>query len=436
MVVEKEYQDKVLPGIFLFGEPLAGKTEAELKDYFRLKNEKIGQRKTEFYFNDQGEKHWEVRPSSIEFRCDEKLITQILNQGRTGQRMKDLRALYRLVVFPQEIKPEFAYSREKLEGFVSAVSAEIDRPVQDALFEFRGGKVVTFQVSKEGRSLKREEIKSLIILAFSQMPGKETVALELPVEKLVPKITTAESNRLGIKELLGEGESFFNDSIPTRIHNIALAASYLHGVVITPGETFSFSAKVGAITAETGYQQAYVIKEKKTILEDGGGVCQVSTTMFRAALNAGLPIVERHPHYYRVGFYEQGGYPPGLDAAVYPPSPDFKFLNDTPSYLLIQTEIDQSRKRLAFKIFGTADGRKIELQKPVIHSQTPPPEPTYIDDPTLPAGVIKRTDQAHWGAKVSVKRRVIKADGTTKEDKEFWSTYVPWPAVYQRGTGQ
>jgi len=158
--------------------------------------------------------------------------------------------------------------------------------------------------------------------------------------------------------------------------------------------------------------------------------------LFRAALNAGLPIVERKAHYYRVGFYEQGGYPPGLDATVYPPSPDLKFKNDTPAHILIQTIVDKEAKRLVFQLYGTSDGRRVEISKPVIHSQIPPPEPVYIDEPSLPAGVIKRIDSAHWGAKVSFTRKVFNADGSLKEEQTFWSNYVAWPAVFQRGVRQ
>jgi vancomycin resistance protein YoaR len=434
------YEGKVYPGVFAYGNPMAGKTVWQLEEFLAEKEKEVEAQKVIFFWKnppDGGEKRYEFVPSMIEFQLDKSgMINELITVGRTENGMKNFLELYRLLIFPIEVKPSFKYSQEKLNQSVLPIETEVNRPVQDALFEFKGGKAVNFQVSKEGRMVDSKQVKSLIVLAFSQMEPAKLLALDLPVETVYPKITTAQTNSLGIKEKLAEGESFFKDSIPGRVHNIILAASYLHGVVIAPGEVFSFAKRIGDISAETGYKQAYVIREKKTVLEDGGGVCQVSTTMFRAALNAGLPVTERQAHYYRVGFYEQGGYPPGLDATVYPPSPDLKFKNDTNTYILIQTIVDQPNKRLAFELYGTSDGRRVEMQKPVIHSQTPPPEPIYVDEPSLKAGVVKRLDTAHWGAKVSFLWKVFNTDGSIKESREFWSNYVPWPAVYQRGTGQ
>ena len=123
-------------------------------------------------------------------------------------------------------------------------------------------------------------------------------------------------NDLGVKELVGSGYSTYSGSIENRVFNVSHGASKINGVLIPPGETFSFNKTVGDITAATGFKQAYVIKSGRTVLDDGGGICQVSTTLFRAALNAGLPIVNRTAHAYRVGYYEQG-FPPGIDATIY-----------------------------------------------------------------------------------------------------------------------
>lgn len=448
--IKRKYEGKIYPGIYLFGEAVSGKGIEEIEEILAKKEEEINQQKVIFYWQGNGvkpgggnatlvgEKRWEIIPQMIDWQINRQAtINELLTKGREGNDLENFFLLYRLVLFPLEVKPTFKFSEEKLSSIIDQIALEVDRPVQDALFEFKGGKVLNFQQSKEGRELDKGEVKKLVSLAFSRVSGeKPTIALDLPVKTILPKVTTDQSNNLGIRELLAEGESFFKDSIPNRVHNIILASSYLHGIVIPPGEIFSFAAKIGDISATSGYKPAYVIKQKQTVLEDGGGVCQVSTTLFRAALNAGLPIVERKAHYYRVGYYEQGGYPPGLDATVYPPSPDLKFKNDTPAYILIQTVIDKEAKRLAFQLYGTSDGRRVEVQKPIIHSQTPPPEPIYVDEPSLPAGVIKRIDSAHWGAKVSFVRKVWNADGSLKEEQTFWSNYVPWPAVYQRGAGQ
>ena len=194
--------------------------------------------------------------------------------------------------------------------------------------------------------------------------------------KVKPVLTTDKANTFGIKELIGSGTSLFKDSMDSRVYNINLASQRLNGILVAPNETFSFDKALGDISAFTGYKQAYVIANGRTVLGDGGGVCQVSTTFFRALLNAGLPIVERHAHAYRVGYYEEDS-PPGLDATIYSPTVDLKFRNDTGNYILIQSVINLSQDRLTFFLYGKKDGRTVVMTNPVITSQTPPPPPLY-----------------------------------------------------------
>ena len=160
-----------------------------------------------------------------------------------------------------------------------------------------------------------------------------------------------------------------------------------------------------------------MIKEGKTILDDGGGVCQVSSTLFRALLNSGLPITERQAHAYRVSYYEQGS-SPGLDATVYSPSPDLKFVNDTPGYILIEATADTKNYSLVFEIYGTSDGRVASITKPVVTGVVAPPEDLYQDDPSLPSGTIKQIDYKAWGAKVTF-NYVVTRDGQEIINKTF-----------------
>jgi vancomycin resistance protein YoaR len=246
-------------------------------------------------------------------------------------------------------------------------------------------------------------------------------------------IKTEEVNDLGIKELLGRGISYFRGSIASRIHNIQIASSRLNGILIPPGETFSFNQTLGEVSQATGYKEAYIIKEGRTILGDGGGVCQVSTTFFRATLDAGLPIIERAPHAYRVYYYEQNSQV-GVDATVWEPSPDLKIKNDTPAHILVQAYVNPSQYRLTFEFYGTSDGRKATISKSRIWDQTPPPPDLYQDDPTLPTGTTKQIDWSAWGAKVAFDWKVERG-GEILQERTFYSSYRPWQAVFLRGTG-
>lgn len=320
-------------------------------------------------------------------------------------------------------------NQEKLTNFLKDVASKINQPVAEAKFQFdsQNHRVTEFQAAQQGQELDIEKTAQLLSQALTQN-GKTNI--DLPVKKVLPKVTTADANNLGINKLLGEGVSNFAGSITNRIFNIGLAASRLNGALVPPGETFSFNKTVGEISGATGYKQAYVIKSGRTVLDDGGGVCQVSTTLFRAALNSGVPITERTAHAYRVGYYEQG-FPPGLDATVFSPSVDFKFKNDTPAHILVQARVEGTT--LYIDLYGTDDGRISKLTTPVILSQTPPLPELRQDDPTLPKGEVKQVDWPAWGANVSFSRTVTK-NGETLISESWKSNYRSWQAVYLVGT--
>lgn len=332
---------------------------------------------------------------------------------------------------------EIAFDENELNKKIAAAAPLIEKDPVDAIYNFvpnagpdKKGRVTTFRPSKDGLTIDREKIKQIIVQAGRK---QTSIFVNLPTKIIPPLISSSTADLLGIKNLLGRGESYFYDSIPGRIYNIDLGTGKINGSLIAPNEIFSFNTAIGTVSAVFGFAKAYAIKEGKTVLDDGGGVCQVSTTLYRAVLNAGLPVIERHAHSYRVGFYEQGGFLPGMDATVYPPSPDLKFKNDTGGWILIQTDFDKVNHKLTFDLFGTSDGRQTAITDPVITSSSSPPNPIYEDDPNSPIGQIKQTDTAHYGAKVYFKRQVFK-DNKIYIDETVWSTYIPWPARFLRGT--
>ena len=342
------------------------------------------------------------------------------------------------------LKPNSEYNLPELDSIVKGVELQLNRDPLDSVFIFDEGKVKEFTPSSDGIRVDSKQLSEEILnylqdiekqsdmLPEEQNGKPEQIDIQIPLTKIPPKITTENINNLGIKELIGRGDSKFAGSIPSRIHNVSLASSKFNGILIAPGEIFSFNKMLGDVSKYTGYQQAYVIRDGQTVLGDGGGVCQVSTTLFRATLNAGLPIVERRAHSYRVGYYEQGS-PPGIDATVYDPTTDLKIINDTPKHILIQTKVDVYAKTLVFELYGTSDGRVATITKPVITNMTPPPEDLYTDDPTLPMGQIKQIDYKAWGAKVYFKYSVIR-NGEIVFEKTFYSNYQPWQAKFLRGT--
>src|SRR3989304_2099101 len=324
---------------------------------------------------------------------------------------------------------------ENINALSEKIGDYFNQPAKDSVFVFESGKVTEFTPSEYGIDVNAKDLKDKIVNARDILATNSQSELEIvpAYAKTNPKVTTGDINNLGIKEKIGAGFRTFKGSAASRIHNIELASSRLNGVLISPGEILSFNKTLGDVSKVTGYQQAYIIQDGQTILGDGGGVCQVSTTFFRAALNAGMPIVERRAHSYRVSYYEQG-FPPGLDATVFDPTTDLKIKNDTEKYILIQTIFDKKNNSLTFNLYGTSDGRVATVGKSVTSGTTPPPDDLYIDDPTLKAGVIKQIDYKSWGAKVFFSYKVER-EGNVLFEKIFYSNYQPWQAKFLKGTG-
>ncbi len=331
-------------------------------------------------------------------------------------------------------------TNSKIEKEIDEISKNINRePVEPTLTVSRANndtikRVTSFTPSVDGMSVKTDELLAEFISKLNLLTSTDQseAKIEIPVAKTSPKFNIGDVNNLGITTLIGKGYSKFRGSIPSRVHNVALAASRINGVLIAPGETFSFNQALGDVSKLTGYKEAYIIQDGKTVLGDGGGVCQVSTTLFRAVLDAGLPITERRGHSYRVTYYEQDS-GVGLDATVFAPTTDFKFTNDTPTYILIQTSVNQKDMTAYFELYGTSDGRKSTVTKPVVYDQVPPPEDLFIDDPTLANGVIKQIDHKAWGAKSKFDYTVTR-NGETIYQKTFLTVYKPWQAKFLRGT--
>lgn len=232
--------------------------------------------------------------------------------------------------------------------YIADVAGDVDRPPVNARVAFTNGQLVISGQPKDGLVIDRSASVTQVAQAFIQ-PSRTTT---LPIVAKPADIRQETLPRLGITQLIGSATTTFGGSPPNRTYNIGVGARRFDGVLIKPGQEFSFNEVLGDVGPETGYLPELVIKENKTVPEYGGGLCQVSTTTFRAALAAGLPITARTNHAYAVHYYA----PIGMDATIYPPEPDLRFKNNTPGYILVQTR--QAGTSLTYDFFGTSDGRK------------------------------------------------------------------------------
>lgn len=298
------------------------------------------------------------------------------------------------------------------------------------LVDWNGGRLQITTPGTPGSGLDADQ-------ALAQINGalySDVRRVELPVAALPPPVTESNLASLGIVAPVGVGVSSFANSADYRITNIGAGARQMHGHLLPPGASFSFNEHLGPVTAERGFVEGLAIIDNRTQKEWGGGLCQVSTTVFRAAFFGGLPITERHEHSFRIGWYEELGEPPGLDAAIFTGVQDMRFVNDTGGWLLIQSSVDLQRQRLTIALYGAPSSRVVDYDYQILERTPAPTEPVYVDDPELPAGTQRKTDTARGGLKVELYRTVYE-NGRLRSRDTFPTTFKPWPDIYVRGTG-
>jgi vancomycin resistance protein YoaR len=315
----------------------------------------------------------------------------------------------------------------------------VDRLPKNARFIFNDetGQIEPISASSIGRVMDVDA--SIKAINEALLRGEHTVALVVGEQQ--PAVAdTASGADLGITQPIISHTTYFYGSSSERIQNIVAASSPFHGVLVAPGETFSMGNTLGDVSLENGFAEALIIYGGRTIKGVGGGVCQVSTTLFRTVFFGGFPVVERYSHAYRVSYYEKtisGDIDPslaGLDATVYFPLVDFKFVNDTPYWMLMETYVNVSARTLTWKIYSTPDGRSVTWETTGPTNVVPPPPPIFEENPELKAEQISQIDYPAQGADVNVTRTIWRA-GQIYFSDNFETHYQPWSAVCEYGTG-
>ncbi|MBI3952676.1 MAG: VanW family protein [Candidatus Doudnabacteria bacterium] len=326
-------------------------------------------------FKDQS---WQINPSAVTVSG-----SSVRNAGSLLGLAKE-----KITGSPSPVQQKI-FSDSTLEA-INQIALEINQKSEQAKLVLEGERTKEFSPGKDGQSLDTNKLSQLLL------SGQDKFSL--PVVTSSSSIKLSETNSLGINELVATGESNFKGSPKNRITNIRVGSAKFNGVIIRPGEEFSFNKFLGDVDAEHGFLPELVIKRTGVVPEFGGGLCQVSSTTFRAAMNAGLPIVERRAHSFAVQYYA----PQGSDATIYPGVTDLRFTNNLNSSLLVWTRIEGTR--LFFDFYGTKDDRIVEFDGPVQYD--------------------KKTD----GSMKATWTRRVKLNGTTTE-QVFRSTYLP-PALF------
>ncbi len=333
--------------------------------------------------------------------------------------------------------PEFR--QELLAAYLYDLAARVNIWPQNARFIFNDEtrQIDLLSSSAMGRALDVQASLAAVQNALSQRQAGAVLIFN-SIEPAVNDTKTAAE--LGITELVNMESTYFYGSSEARVQNIEKAASEFHGLLVPPGATFSMAANMGEVSLDNGYSEALIIYNGRTIEGVGGGVCQVSTTLFRTAFFAGFPIIERYPHAYRVSYYEKtagngrDSNLAGLDATVYVPLVDLKFTNDTPYWLLMETYVDRASNRLTWKFYSTSDGRSVEWLTTGPVNVVEAKKPIYKLNKELDAGKIKQVDWEADGADVKIERSVFRDGGLFFSDS-FYTHYDPWRAIYEYGPG-
>jgi vancomycin resistance protein YoaR len=317
--------------------------------------------------------------------------------------------------------------KNKISDWLSKKAApQIEIPASDARFQMKDGRVIQFSKNQNGLAIDIDQTWQNLTSAWLK-GGKNSI--NIAVATVTSNMAADQITNLGVTEIIGTGHSNFSGSPKNRIRNINVGAASLNGLLIPPGAEFSTDTSLGTVDASTGYLPEMTIMGDKTVPQFGGGLCQIGTTMFRAALASGFPITARAAHSYRVVYYE----PAGTDATIFQPWPDLRFVNDSPNYILIQARI--SGNDLYFDFWGTKDGRVVEQTDPTIFNIVKPETTKFVETLDLKPGEKKCTERAHNGADAFFDYKVTYPDGTIKQ-KRFTSHYVPWREVCLIGVAQ
>lgn len=320
---------------------------------------------------------------------------------------------------------------EAVRGFLDQLAPELRTAPVDARFIFNDEtkQLEVLQPSQDGREL---DITNTLPLFENAVFSTNDRSVPLVFQTALPRVRdTMTAQELGITEEVISATTYYAGSTANRRTNIQVAASQFHGIVIPPHTVFSFNQYLGDVSEEEGYETGLIILGDQTITGVGGGVCQVSSTLFQAAFYGGFPIVERYPHGYRVAYYEAGE-GPGMDATVFSPIVDFKFENDTDYHLLLEVYVRPANSSMEFKLYSTSVGRQVTKEGPYVRNVTPPGSAIYQSTPGVRRGQAIQIDYAVSGADVYVYRTIKDADGHIIVDKEeFFSRYIPWAAQFQ-----
>jgi vancomycin resistance protein YoaR len=328
----------------------------------------------------------------------------------------------KMLVLPRDGQTSLAVGGPGANEFFRRFRTSVDTKPADAGFVVMPSDRVVVRPAKTGLQLDVDAARRAILAAA--LSPTDRIA-RLVVERASPERTTREARAMGITGRVAGYTTYYGGE-PNRIHNVQLVARLIDGALITPGATFSFNGTTGERSADKGFLEAPVIINGELQTGLGGGVCQVSTTVFNAAFEAGIPIESRTNHALYISHYPQG-----RDATVNYPDTDLKFRNDTGRWLLLRTFVGSSA--LTVKLYGTPQDRRVESETAPLEV-TGPPGSKRIPDPNVWTGIQIVEDSGEPSRRTSVTRRVYSRNGKLIAEDTWTSWYRAEPRIVRYGS--
>lgn len=330
----------------------------------------------------------------------------------------------RLIIAKEGVLIPFRYwvDDRKFSQVISYLEKAFNSEAEDAHFCINSsGNEVKLIPEKNGYRIKGEKLARLLEqnLSCPDLP----LMIKIPYEIIPPKITALSLKEKGIVTLMSSFSTSFDSKNTDRVHNIKLAASLLDNYILAPGEVLSLNAFFGDTTAEKGYRKAPIIVGNRLVPGFGGGLCQISTTLYNTALLANLEIIERHHHRLTVPYID-----PGKDATISYNTRDLKLRNNKEHYILISTRVEGDT--LTFSFFGGQMKERVEISTKTLAVFESPVE--CQTNPELPPGQEEIIEGAP-GCRVEVWKLIYEGEKLKSKEKISEDSYLPYPTIIQRG---
>lgn len=414
-------QDEIIPGVRVRGVELGGLNgEDALEALLALERRILGEPVLFRY----EEKSWELFLTDFNFRLDKDgILAAARRPGREGSFFQQWLERRRIGRDGYELPLMVFFDKDLFAQKLLELTAGLGQPPQDASFQITPDDRVEVVPGKDGLQVDTED--AFRQLAEVLQEGRKRPEIRLTLVRVKPRRTTEMVAAMGITGLLSSFTTSFDPTNVGRTYNIRVAAAALDGLLVPPGQEVSFNEVVGPRSSEAGYKNAKVIVNNEFVEGIGGGVCQVSSTLYNAILLANLEILERTNHSLPVGYV-----PVGRDATVVYGAIDLKFRNSTESYLYIRSAVKGGE--LTFKIYGNTDYRvPVTIRTRVLKEM----EPKVVNekDPNLKKGeqVVKQEGSKGY---LVVTERVVWEDGRARVEVFSQSSYQPVDKIVVLGT--